>query len=63
MASCTYGQAIAEADGHYPETNSAGWDMAADILAAVGALTGNHSTQEVNPDFPGYNDEFTPPIG
>lgn len=62
VASCTYGQAIAEADGHYPETNSAGWDMAEDMLAAVGRLTGNFSKQEVNPDFPGHNDEFPPPV-
>ena len=61
VASCTYGQAVAEADGHYPETNSAGWDLAEDILAAVGRLTGNDSTEEVNPNFPGYNDEFPPP--
>src|SRR5690606_34891300 len=61
IASCDYGQTIAEADGHYPETNSAGWDMAEDILAAVGRLTGNFDPTEVNPDFPGYNDEFPPP--
>jgi hypothetical protein len=58
LASCAYGQTIAEADGHYPETNSAGWDIAEDILAAVGRLTGNFDATEVNPDFPGYNDEF-----
>jgi hypothetical protein len=61
LASCAYGQTIAEADGHYPETNSAGWDLADDILAAVGRLTGNFDPTEVNPDFPGYNDEFPPP--
>ncbi len=62
VASCTYGQAIGEADGHYPETNSAGWDMAEDILAAVGRLTGNFSAQEINPAFPGHTDEFPPPM-
>jgi hypothetical protein len=62
IASCTYGQAAAEADGHYPETNSVGWDAAADMLAAVGRLTGNFDSTEVNPNFPGYNDEFPPPV-
>ena len=33
--SCRYGQAFGEADGHYGETNSVGWDLEADILAAV----------------------------
>ena len=60
VASCDYGQTIAEALGHYPETNSAGWDLGTDILAAVGRLTGNVDPSEVNPDFPGYNDEFPP---
>jgi hypothetical protein len=62
VASCTYGQAAAEADGHYPETNSVGWDLAEDMLAAVGRLTGNFDGAEVNPDFDGYNDEFPPPV-
>ena len=62
VASCDYGQTIAEALGHYPETNSAGWDLGTDILAAVGRLTGNFDPSEVNPDFPGYNDEFPPPV-
>jgi hypothetical protein len=61
VGSCTYGQAVAEADGHYPETNSAGWDLAEDILDAVGRLTGNDDAAEVNEDFPGYNDENPPP--
>ena len=52
--SCRYGQALDEAQDHYEETNSAGWDLHADILDAVAALTGNASTDTVNPDLPGY---------
>ena len=53
-ASCRYGQALGEADDHYEETNSAGWDIAQDMLDAVGKLTGNTDTAEVNPNFPGW---------
>jgi hypothetical protein len=59
-ASCRYGQALGEAENHYEETNSAGWDLATDILAAVGALTGDTSAQQVNPRFPGYWTSFPP---
>jgi hypothetical protein len=62
-ASCRYGQALGEAQGHYEETNSAGWDLAADMMAAVAALTGDADPTEVNPDFPGYWFEFPPPVG
>lgn len=62
-ASCRYGQALGEAQGHYEETNSAGWDLAADMMAAVAALTGDADPTEVNPDFPGYWFEFPPPAG
>jgi hypothetical protein len=61
IASCRYGQSVAEADGHYPETNSAGWDLGNDILEAVGRVTGNFDDSEINPDFPGYNHDFPPP--
>jgi hypothetical protein len=60
-ASCKYGQALGEADGHYEETNSAGWDLAADLLDAVASITGNDDPSEVNPDFPGYWSGFLPP--
>src|ERR671919_547017 len=60
-ASCRYGQALGEAQGHYEETNSAGWDLAADMMAAVAALTGDANPAEVNPDFQGYWLEFPPP--
>lgn len=60
-ASCRYGQALGEADDHYEETNSAGWDLEADILAAVGVLTGDADAASVNPDFPGWWMGHTPP--
>ncbi len=59
-ASCRYGQALGEAEDHYEETNSAGWDLEADILATVAALTGNADPAEVNPDFPGWWRSHTP---
>jgi hypothetical protein len=60
-ASCRYGQALGEAQGHYEETNSAGWDLAADMLAAVAALTGDSSPAQINPHFPGYWKGYPPP--
>ena len=54
VASCRYGVVLGEPEDHYEETNSAGWDLAADILAAVGDLTGDHSTKRINPAFPGH---------
>ena len=60
-ASCRYGQALGEANDHYEETNSAGWDLEADILAAVGVLTGDTNPASVNPDFPGWWMGYTPP--
>ena len=58
--SCRYGQALGEALDHYEETNSAGWDLEADILAAVAELTGNDDPTTVNPDFPGWWAGHTP---
>jgi hypothetical protein len=60
-ASCRYGQAFDEADGHYEETNAAGWDMVQDMMDAVGALTGNFDATEVNPAFPGWWEGYLPP--
>jgi hypothetical protein len=60
-ASCRYGQALDEADGHYEETNSAGWDMVEDMMQSVGEVAGNHNPAEVNPDFPGWWQGFLPP--
>jgi hypothetical protein len=60
-ASCRYGQALGEAEGHYEETTSAGWDLAEDMLAAVAALTGDDDPAMVNPLFPGYWKGYPPP--
>jgi hypothetical protein len=60
-ASCRYGQAFGEAEDHYEETNSAGWDMVQDMMNAVGAITGNHDATEVNPAFPGWWEGNLPP--
>ena len=62
-ASCRYGQVLRQAQAHYEETNSAGWDLAEDMLAAVATLTGDADPAEVNPDFSGYWLEFPPPGG
>jgi hypothetical protein len=59
--SCRYGQAFGEAEDHYEETNSLGWDLEADILGAVGALTGNNDPSTVNDDFDGWWMGYTPP--
>lgn len=59
-ASCAYGQAFDEANDHYEETNSAGWDLEADILAAVATLTGNDDPSTINPAFPGWWSGLTP---
>ena len=60
-ASCIYGQALGEAEGHYEETNSASWDTAQATLDAVGVLTGDTDPTEVNQDFPGWWQEHLPP--
>jgi hypothetical protein len=60
-ASCRYGQAFGEAEDHYEETNSAGWDIVEDMMRAVGDLTGNHDPTEVNPNFPGWWEGNLPP--
>lgn len=60
-ASCRYGQTLGEAQGHYEETNSAGWDLVKDMMNAVGTLTGNFDPTEVNPAFPGWWQGFLPP--
>jgi hypothetical protein len=52
--SCTYGQAFGEAKEHYEETNAVGWDIAADLHAAVERMLGTSSNRQINPDFIGY---------
>jgi hypothetical protein len=59
-ASCAYGQAFDESLDHYEETNSAGWDLEADILAAVARITGDDDPATVNPAFPGWWSGLTP---
>ncbi|MEJ2523580.1 MAG: hypothetical protein P8080_12020, partial [Gammaproteobacteria bacterium] len=59
--SCRYGQALDEADGHYEETNSAGWDLVEDMMGAVAEITGNDDPTEVNPAFPGWWQDYLPP--
>jgi hypothetical protein len=59
--SCRYGQALDEADGHYEETNSAGWDLVGDMMRVVGELTGDNDPGEVNPEFPGWWQGYLPP--
>jgi hypothetical protein len=61
VSSCRYGQALGRAAGHYEETNSAGWDVAADMIAAVATLTGKGDTTQVNDQFAGYHHRFPPP--
>jgi hypothetical protein len=60
---CRYGQAVGEATSHYEETMAAGWDTAADMLAAVRELTGGTSTERINPAFEGYWRDLPPPTG
>jgi len=59
--SCRYGQLFGEADGHYEETNSAGWDIAQDMMDAIGVLTGSSDATQVNPQFPGWWQGNLPP--
>jgi len=60
-ASCRYGQLLDEAQGHYEETNSAGWDIVQDMMDAIGVLTGNSDPTEVNPAFKGWWQKNLPP--
>lgn len=59
--SCRYGQVFGEADGHYEETNAAGWDVASAMLRAVAALTSDNDPAMVNPRFSGFWREYPPP--
>ena len=61
VGSCRYGQAMGRPQGHYEETNSAGWDVAADMMAAVATLTGKSDTTQVNENFAGYHHRYPPP--
>jgi hypothetical protein len=59
--SCRYGQLLGEAQGHYEETNSAGWDIVQDMMDAIGVLTGSTDATEVNPEFEGWWQGNLPP--
>jgi hypothetical protein len=61
VGSCRYGQATGRPAGHYEETNSAGWDVAADMIGAVAILTGRTDTTQVNEQFAGYHHRYPPP--
>lgn len=61
VGSCRYGQAMGRAAGHYEETNSVGWDAAADMIAAIGQLTGVSDRSQINPRFEGYYHRYPPP--
>lgn len=60
IGSCRYGQALGRAAGHYEETNSAGWDVAADMLAALSQLTGIDDRSQINGAFAGYHHRYPP---
>lgn len=58
--SCTYGQALGEADGHYEETNAAGWDLVEDLWVAAVELYGTSgSGSRINPDL--QKEDVLPP--
>ena len=61
IGSCRYGQAMGRPNGHYEETNSVGWDAAADMIAAMAELTGASDRLQVNDRFAGYHHRNPPP--
>jgi hypothetical protein len=61
VGSCRYGQATGRPLGHYEETNSVGWDAAADMIDAVAQLTGSTDRTQVNEKFAGYHHRYPPP--
>jgi hypothetical protein len=67
VAVCRYGQAIGreigEPEGHYEETNAAGWDLVDDLWTAATQMFGRAGTGRINPDNPGYTPENPPPAG
>lgn len=64
VAICRYGQALGrelgEPDGHYEETNAAGWDLVDDLWAAATTLFGSQGSGRINPDNPGYTIQHPP---
>lgn len=63
-AICRYGQALGrelgEPEGHYEETNAAGWDLVEDLWNAATALFGSSGTGRINPDNPGHTIQYPP---
>ena len=63
-AVCRYGQALGrelgEPEGHYEETNAAGWDLVDDMWDAATVLFGNQGSGRINPDNPGYTIQYPP---
>ncbi|MFM8562481.1 MAG: hypothetical protein ACKOCE_01145 [Acidimicrobiia bacterium] len=63
-AICRYGQALGrelgEPEGHYEETNAAGWDLVDDLWAAVTTLFGAQGTGRINPGNSGYTIQHPP---
>ena len=65
VAVCRYGQAIGrelgEPEGHYEETNAAGWNLVDDLWAAATTMFGRDGTGRINPGSPGYTPDNPPP--
>ena len=59
-----YGQALGrelgEPEGHYEETNAAGWDLVDDMWDAATVLFGGQGSGRINPDNPGYTIQYPP---
>lgn len=66
MAICRYGQALGrelgEPEGHYEETNAAGWNLVDDLWAAATRLFGKTGTGRINPNNPGFTIQYPPVI-
>ena len=61
-AVCRYGQALGrelgEPQGHYEETNAAGWDLVEDLWNAATVLFASQGSGRINPDNPGYTIQY-----
>lgn len=66
-AACRYGQAIGrelgEPEGHYEETNAAGWDLVDDTWSAAERLFGRSGSGRVNPANQGFSPDHPPVAG
>lgn len=63
-ASCRYGLMLGQlqgySEGHYEETNSAGWDLISDSWAAYRRLFPEGTPERINSDFKGQTPEDPP---